>query len=254
MHHWKFCTTGSVCGWRDSISTTKLCFHLFPPSLNGRFWLFVRKSAANIKRSCGPITDDTSVPVKAKLHFDVMTRPRAKCRHVSSVLASYGAWLRLLALFLIYRCASQCLKHRPGRRPAAALQPPSKRPADRGRHDECLPSAGSNPLILPQAAKYTVWLFWCLRGRVVQLRRVYLCSTFAMIPRVVCSGVSRCFRRESDQSQNRQKDFLDLVMPTLSVRLCSEPSGNFFFLIVAEKRLAENIFLPLLEISVDSVA
>lgn len=67
-----------------------------------------------------------------------------------------------------------CLKHRSGRRPATALQPPSKRPAERGRHDECLPSAASDPLIPPQAAKYTVWLFWCLRGRVVQLQRPVL--------------------------------------------------------------------------------
>lgn len=58
------------------------------PSLNGRFWLLVRKSAANIKHSFGLITDDTSVSVKAKLRFDVMTRPCALCRHVIWVLAS----------------------------------------------------------------------------------------------------------------------------------------------------------------------
>lgn len=73
------------------MSTTELCFHLFPPSLNGRFWLFVRNSAANIKYSCGLIKDDTSVSVKAKLHFDAMARPCAQCRHVSSILASCGA-------------------------------------------------------------------------------------------------------------------------------------------------------------------
>lgn len=81
---------------------------------------------------------------------------------------------------------------------------------------------------------------------------LYLCPTFVVIPCVVCSGVARCVRHESDQSQNGQR-LLDSVMPTLLLMLASVLTlKRLFFLIVIEKRLAENLVTFLLEIFVDS--
>lgn len=61
-----------------------LCFHLFFLYLSDHFWLFVMKSAcvSYIKHSCGLITDEMSVSVKAKPHFDIITQ-RAQTRQLT---------------------------------------------------------------------------------------------------------------------------------------------------------------------------
>lgn len=68
-----------------------LCFHLFFLFLSDRFWLFVMKSArvSYIKHSCGLITDEMSVSVKAKPHFGIITRlAHTQRRHVNSLVMS----------------------------------------------------------------------------------------------------------------------------------------------------------------------
>ena len=67
-----------------------LCFHLFFLYLSDRFWLFVMKSVgvSCIKRSCGLITDEMSVSVKAKPHFDIITR----LSHTRSADTSTRSW------------------------------------------------------------------------------------------------------------------------------------------------------------------
>ena len=56
------------------ISMTEfICVFLY---LSDRFWMFVMKSAgvSYIKHSCGLITDEMSMSVKAKPHFDIITQ------------------------------------------------------------------------------------------------------------------------------------------------------------------------------------
>lgn len=60
----------------DSLTSICLCFHLFSLYPSDGFWLFVMKSdsVGYIKHSCGLITDEMSVSVKAKPHFNIITR------------------------------------------------------------------------------------------------------------------------------------------------------------------------------------
>lgn len=66
----------TLCILMLGLSEVHLCFHLFFLYLSNRFWLFVMKSAgvSYIKRSCGLITEEMSMSVKVKLHFDIITR------------------------------------------------------------------------------------------------------------------------------------------------------------------------------------
>ncbi len=64
-----------VLGGISTTELVRLCCDLFFLYLRDHFCLFVMKSSSvsYIKHSCGLITDEMNVLVKAKPHFDIIT-------------------------------------------------------------------------------------------------------------------------------------------------------------------------------------
>lgn len=85
---WHFCAISGIHS--ANLGSRSSGLHLLRLPLNGSLWLFLRKSASNTKHTFRLITNNTGGSVKAKLLFDVMTRPHGLCRPISLVLMSCG--------------------------------------------------------------------------------------------------------------------------------------------------------------------